>query len=521
MNLPGCRPRGAGTRASVGAAALLALLGCAPQVDDGDELRVPAAGAADAGRGTGDGAGEDPGPVGPSDPTVVEAVEPDLDLAVSEPVEDSVYPAPGDPGVDALHYGLDLDWAPGQRRLEATATVTFRATATAPRIRLALGAPLRVGDVTLDGEPVPTTHRGDQLVVRAPVEADGRYELVVPYSGTPEPTPAPTTRGDFSTLGFTVTDAGEVWTMQEPYGAFTWYPVNDQPADKALYDVTVHAPAPWTGISNGRLTRWETGADTTTTSWQLTEPASSYLVTLAIGDYEHRATTSTSGVVVDHWTPRGLARPLGSVLTAAASVDWIEDRLGPYPFDSLGLVVVDSLSAMETQTMVTLGATDYVLSEQVVAHELVHQWYGDQVSPSDWRDVWLNEGMTMLLQWMYEGDRGIAPLRLSLQRARSLDQDLRDAYGPPGDYRPGDFGTSNVYYCPALMWNELRVALGDEEFFRIARAWLAARDNTAVSREQVFDFWEAETGLELTDFFDAWITGARTPARGVPGVDAG
>ena len=90
-------------------------------------------------------------------------------------------------------------------------------------------------------------------------------------------------------LGFTIEPDGSAWTMQEPFGAFTWYPVNDQPADKALYDVTVHAPAPWTGISNGHLTALDTADGTTTSAWQLTEPASSYLVTLAVGDYTHRS----------------------------------------------------------------------------------------------------------------------------------------------------------------------------------------------------------------------------------------
>ncbi len=98
--------------------------------------------------------------------------------------------------------------------------------------------------------------------------------------------------------------------MQEPFGAFTWYPVNDQPADKALYDITVHVPAPWTGIANGRLVDLATTDDVTTTSWQLTEPASSYLLTLAVGDYVHSSNTTSSGLRVDYWTPRGMVQGL-------------------------------------------------------------------------------------------------------------------------------------------------------------------------------------------------------------------
>jgi aminopeptidase N len=486
---------------------LALLAGCSGQTTGPDELGAPPSAAEPA----------DPASTAPvSAPVVTEPVEQDLDLAVSTPVEDSVYPDVGDPRVDALHYDLDLTWEPGPERLTGRAVLTFRAARTAPRFQLDLGAPLTLGEVTLDGEPVRVSRLGKDLVVRAPIEQDQRYELVLDYAGTPEPAPAPTTRSDFSSTGFTITSSGEVWTMQEPYGAYTWYPVNDQPADKALYDITVHAPPKWTGIANGELTALATDEDGTTTSWQLDEPASSYLVTLAIGDYTHSSNTSAGGLRVDYWTPRGMTRPLDSIQTAAATVDWVEGRLGDYPFDSLGLVVTASQSAMETQTMVTLGNNDYVLSPQVVAHEIVHQWYGDQVSPSDWRDVWLNEGMTMLLQWTYEDEHDIRPLRESLRNARGVDQQLRDQYGPPGAYDPDQFGSSNIYYTPALMWNELRADLGEDEFYRIARSWLADNDNTSVSREQVYDHWEAETGRELSTFFDRWITGRRTPAPGVP-----
>ncbi|NPD04246.1 M1 family metallopeptidase [Nocardioides sp. zg-1308] len=486
------------------------LAGCSSGTEVSDELVTPSPSRA--------AAGED-GSVAPaSAPTVVDRVEPDLDLALSEPVEDSVYPQAGDPSVDALHYGLDLAWDPDGSRLTGEATITFRATRAAPRFQLDLGAPLEVGEVTLDGEVVRTAHRGKDLVVRAPLEADGRHELVVSYAGTPRPAPAPTTRSDFSTTGFTVTDTGEVWTMQEPFGAYTWYPVNDQPADKALYDITVHAPSPWTGVANGRLTEHTVEEDRTTTSWQLVEPASSYLVTLAIGDYAHSSNSTDDGMEVAYWTPRGMVQRVDQVQTAAATVDWVESRLGDYPFDSLGLVVTASQSAMETQTMVTLGNNEYVLSPEVVAHEIVHQWYGDQVSPSDWRDVWLNEGMTMLMQWIYQDEHEGQPLDASLRSARASDQQLRDAYGPPGDYDPRQFGSSNIYYTPALMWNELRRALGDDEFYRVARSWLSENDNTSASREQIYAHWEDETGLELSAFFDRWITGRTTPRPGVPGA---
>ena len=497
--------------ASVAAGMSVALLaGCSSGTDDPDELVTPSPSSAAPG-------GSDETSIASSSAApVTEPVEQDLDLALSTPVEDSVYPHVGDPRVDALLYDLDLTWDPEAEQLTGKAVITFRATRQAPRFQLDLGPGLTVGRIALDGEPIGFARRGKDLVLKAPLAVDRRYELSLDYVGTPEPVRAPTTRPDIATTGFTVADTGEVWTIQWPYGAYTWYPVNDHPSDKALYEITVHAPAPWTGIANGHLTELTSEDDTTTTSWQLTEPASSYLVTLAIGDYAHSSNTTDGGLRVDYWSSPLMVVPLEQLQSAAATLDWIETKLGPYPFDSLGLVVTDSRSAMETQTMVTLGNSPGVLSPEVIAHELVHQWYGDQVSPTDWRDVWLNEGMTMLMQFIYEDEHEIRPLRENLQNARDADQGWRDEYGPPGAYDLRQFGSNNIYTTPALMWNELRVALGDDEFYRIARSWLRKNDNTSVSREQIFAHWEKETGRELSAFFEAWITGPTTPRRGVP-----
>ena len=113
---------------------------------------------------------------------------------------------------------------------------------------------------------------------------------------------------------------------------------------------------------------------------------------------------SDSGVPLTYWTPRGDTASLEAVKRTPEALAWNEKRLGKYPFESLGILVVESESGMETQTMITLGDTDYTTSPEVLVHEITHQWYGDLVTPTDWKDVWMNEGMTMYLQGQYEAD---------------------------------------------------------------------------------------------------------------------
>ncbi len=477
-----------------------------------------------AGRGD-DAAGEKLPPAG--SPTPVDRVEPPSEPvpqpevevhgeyadAASRTVEDSYYPEAGDPGVDSLHHDLTLDWDPGSKTLTGTDELTFAATVDARRFRLDLGEPLTVDAATLDGEPVQTRERGKDLIVRAPVTRGQTYVLRIDYSGRPEPVDAPTERADIDTLGFAIEPEGTVWTMQEPFGAYTWYPVNDQPADKAFYDFTITAPSPMVGVANGELTSREESAGTTTTTWHADAPMSSYLTTLAIAPYDHVELETSSGTPISLWALADRPDVMGRLKEAKPALEWIEERLGPYPFSTAGIVHVAGQSGMETQTMVTLGDNDYALSKPVIVHELIHHWYGNEVSPTDWRDMWMNEGMTMYLQAVYEARGDEERLLATIDQWAGADEALRDLAGPPGAFDPDMFGDSNVYYLPAVMWHELRGRLGDDAFWGMVRAWPQEHPRGNATRREYLDWIEDFTGEELTGFFDAWLLGKTTPPR--------
>ena len=453
----------------------------------------------------------------PSDPTATEAVDPppsDLELAVSETREDSVYPEIGDPSVDALHYDLTLDWDPETDTLTGQEVLTFRATETADEFQLDFGEPLEISSVTLDGQEVEVSRDGKDLVVAAPVEQDQRYELAIAYAGTPEPVEGPTTRSDLTTVGFHIDPDHETWTIQEPRGAFTWFAANDQPADKAFYDFTLSVPSPWVGIANGEQTSYDDDGDTSAATYHLAEPAAPYLVTLAFGDYDKTEDESGTGTPLTYWIPKSDPQWLDGPSTSPEAIEWLEEYLGPYPFDTGGILVVDSESGMETQTLITLGDTEYSTSPATVVHEFAHQWYGDQVTPSDWRDVWMNEGWAMYLQLMWESEQAGVEIDQTIDDYASYEEEERATAGPPGDYNPGMFGSSNIYLGPAFMWHELRLKVDDDErFWEIGRGWLESQDNTSTDRETLYAYWEQETGLELSEFFDDWILGTTTPPR--------
>lgn len=440
-------------------------------------------------------------------PSAGSSAGPSYSSAVSTPREDSLYPEVGDPGVDALHYGLDLSWqAPTLRGRE---TIDFRATGDADHVRLDLGAPLTVIGASLDGRPVAATHPGKDLVVAAAVRKDRRYTLRIVYSGTPAPYPAPTKRRDVPDLGFTVEPDGTVWTMQEPYGAFTWYAVNDQPSDKALYDVTVHAPAPSLGISNGELLSDTTTSGIRTSHWRADRPVASYLVTLAIGPY-----TETDEGTAHVWTlpQQGLlaTQPFEQV---PALLSWLTAKLGPYPFGSLGFVEVGGDSAMETQTMITLGSAKVDTEPDTLVHELAHQWWGDEVTPDDWRDLWMNEGMAMYLQSLWQDEAWQLGAGASIADLARQDAEARRRWGPPGAPRADSFAEPNVYDGPAVMWSALRQRLGDAEFWRLVSGWPAARAGRSTGRDDLIAWFSQQSGQDLRPFFTSWLMSTTPPSR--------
>ena len=300
----------------------------------------------------------------------------------------------------------------------------------------------------LDGRSVPFTHPGKDLVVDAPVTAGDRHVLQLTYSGTPEPVVAPTDRGDFSTTGWTTTDDGSVWTMQEPYGAYSWYAVNDQPSDKAFYDLTIDAPKAMVGVANGSLVSRRTVGDRTVTHWHLPEPAASYLITIAIGHYTETQDTGPHGLPISYWTPSdrpGLVNglrytPRGDRLPGG------QGRALPVP-DARGPGGARRAARWRPSRWSRSGCGSYNLSRDVLVHELAHQWYGDEVTPDDWSDLWMNEGMaTYLAEANWTADHSPAP-RTSILRgwSRSAPDALRSTVRRPTTRRgPSPRATSTT-----------------------------------------------------------------------------
>ena len=435
--------------------------------------------------------------------------------AVSDPVEDPYYPQRGDPRTDALHYGLRLHWSARDEVLRGRARIDLRAAEATQHLLLDLAHGLHVSSVVLDGVDASWTHDGAHLDVTAPatLPEDSRHILVVSYAGTPHPAYHAFTRPDARHLGWHTTRDGGAWTMQEPFGAFTWYPVNDQPSDKAFYDARISTPPGMVGVFNGEMVARHRTGHRQVTRWHLADPASSYLVTLGIGHYVKRTGTGPHGVPLTYWLPRDYTPvELRVARSLSPAMRWLEKHQGPYPFDQGGILATTGGSGMETQTLITLNRS--ILAHRgraVVLHELAHHWYGDTVTPRTWKDLWLSEGWAMYAQIRWDAEHGGQSMREWRSELAAFDQELRDEDGPPGAYRKRHFAEGTVYYCAALMLDQLRTKIGPDAFADLWRTWPQEHRNGNADTEEFISWASARTGVNLRPFLTQWLTSPTTP----------
>ncbi|WP_318205191.1 M1 family metallopeptidase [Streptomyces sp. SCL15-4] len=424
---------------------------------------------------------------------------------------DAYFPLSGNGGYDVRHYDLTLRYRPADRRLDGTAVLTARATQRLTRFDLDLSG-LTVTRVTVDGRPARFARDGRELVVTPrTARAKGRdFRVTVAYHGTPGPVTDP----DGSADGWIPTDDG-AFVAGEPQGAMTWFPANGHPRDKASYDFTLTVPRGRTAVANGVLLGQHTAHGETTFRWRQAEPMAAYLATATVGTFRTERYTTRDGIQVYNAVDPREARAAAPVLKKLPSVlEWESRLFGPYPFRAAGSLVdhaPDVGYALETQTR---PVYDSAPDLGTLVHESAHQWFGDSVSLTAWKDIWLNEGFATYAEWLYSEQHGGPSAQKTFDALYS--RPARDglwAY-PPGDPGGGErlFGTP-VYERGAMALHALRRAVGDRDFFRVLRAWADGHRGGHGTTAGFVGLAERTSGKRLKGLFDTWLYTRGKPDR--------
>ncbi len=435
---------------------------------------------------------------------------------------------PRDREYDVLNYRLTLEADLRAKTLRGEAEITLVPIAEFfDAVRLD-AAEMAVSRVRVGGTGVAFSHRGDTLEVGL-----GRFyastetlTVSVTYSVT-----SPSKGLYFS--GPDESDPDRPWQLYsqgEPEENRYWFPCYDFPNDRATSETIVTVESPFTAISNGRLigsVKDATGSKTTW-HWKTELPHVSYLVSIVVGEYT-LVEDSWRGKPIMNYVYRSNAHDAPrSFSKTPAMMDLFSDVTGhPYPWEKYGHAIVQDFIFAGQENVSISTLTDGTIhdarahldrnSDQLVAHELAHQWFGDLVSFRDWSEAWLSEGFATYLTLLSEGnDKGADEYSYQLRQTQEnvASSDVGDRRRPTVTKRyaaPGSLFDNRIYGKGACVLHMLRKTLGDEPFLRGLRSYVSQYAWRSAETNQFRLAMEEATGRNLDWFFDQWIYGAGYP----------
>ena len=414
---------------------------------------------------------------------------------------DAYYPELGNGGFDVGHYDLALNVDVGAQRIDGVASVTATATQALSSFDLDLVG-LDVAGVTVDGVPAPFVHEGHEVVITpARALANGvTFTTVVTYGGSPQPGFIP---GLNVKSGWIWHDGGS-YVLAEPDAAATWFPSSDHPLDKASYTFHVQVPPDLEVAANGLLV----GETADVWTYEAKEPMATYLATVVIDDLTLTSEAGPNGITIRNAFPTETADRVAAAFAVHADMlTWFPTVFGPYPFSAYGAAMAPGIggAALECQTLSLFDARR-APGEDIIAHELAHQWFGNSVSLASWRDIWLNEGFATYAEWLWAEHAG-------KQTAAALAAEVygNGEWGPPGDPGPNNLFDASVYQRGALTLHALRVTVGDDAFFKVLQTYASRFRDKSASTADFVNIAQEVSGSDLGAFFQSWLYDPATP----------
>lgn len=339
-------------------------------------------------------------------------------------------------------------------------------------------------------------------------------DLIIFYHGLPHPT------GFGSFVFGNSYSSRSVWSLSEPFGASDWFPCKNSPDDKAdSSEVWIQCRGDLTAVSNGILVSEVYNPDSSKTFiWKSKYPISPYLISVAVSNFVQYTNyyhyTPTDSLPIQHYIyPEELVKVKNLLDQTPTMLEKFTLLFGEYPFirEKYGHAQFGVMGAMEHQTVTSIG----FFSEEVIAHELTHQWFGDKITCRDWRHIWLNEGFATYGECLYKEtkygknvyDQYVAIKMDDAKKAAGSifvqnPQSINEIFNPYRSYAKG-----------AVVLHMLRGILGDSLFFRTIKTY-ATDSNVAYKTATTAEFKsivERVSGFSLSYFFDEWIYGENYP----------
>ena len=446
-----------------------------------------------------------------------------LGLACAVVVLVRISSAQSSPPFDVVSYRLDLSAAMVNEDFGGRNLMTLVLKAPADSVVL-YQLKLRIDSIKVDGIPSSfvASDSLEQLTVRlgASRSVGDTLRIDISYRRIPGIQRSTTRLGYFYFQASAVNlPANLGYTMSEPREARCWMPCYDEPWEKATAEINVTVPEGYVAASNGKLLgTTANGNGTVTWRWREDHQIATYLMCATISQWTNptvtyvRAPGDTIPVQYFVWA-RDSTVTANYLPTVRQMIANLGALFGPYPWDKYAMACVTPFGygGMEHQSVTTMNA-GVQTSENVVVHELAHQWWGDLVTCGTWMDIWLNESFATYSEALWKESIGGSPVLKSYMKSLerfNFGSWSGTIYDPEGQQFPL-FSTS-VYTKGAWVLHTLRGAIGDSAFFRSLRKWRELYSGKSAVTDEFRGAVESVVGKDMGWFFNQWIYGKGWP----------
>jgi aminopeptidase N len=420
---------------------------------------------------------------------------------------------------DVHFYFLDVEITDTNTFIKGTCSVGIHVLKPTDTLLFDMGSQLLVSKITLNNNQPKFLQKNNLLYVYGnSFSMNSSYLISISYSG--EAGPSFDNPAMFNVKGLT---GNVTYTLTEPFGAHNWFPCKEDLNDKAdsVY-VYVTIPQGYKVGSNGILKRiTPVVGNKNRYEWESRYPTDFYLISLAMANYrDYTIYASIEGknlpIVNYIYNDDAFFADNKEIIdTTVALIRTFSELFGTYPYidEKYGHCIVPNIGGMEHQTMTTLGHFSFGL----IAHELAHQWFGDEVTCSNWNDIWVNEGFASYSEYLaiekLTGTDNAKKWLLATQE-NAMGSTDGSIYVPESEINSVNriFDYRLTYKKGAAIIHMIRFELNNDElFFTVLQEFLKRYKFKSASAEDFRAVLEELSGRSFANFFKEWYYGEGYP----------
>jgi aminopeptidase N len=424
---------------------------------------------------------------------------------------------------DVHFYQLDLNMTNVSTYLNGTGSIHATTKTALDSALFELFPTLNITEIRLNDVPVGFSRMGSAVKVPVNLTAHQSFKIDVDYEGNPPTAQTNPLGGSGMTAGSSPSWGNKVvWSLSEPFSAFEWFPCKQSLTDKAdSCAVSITVPDTCKAGSNGILEHiTPLGNGQIKYDWKHRHPIDYYLISVAVAKYiEYNVYANPIGapnpILIQNYiydNPATLPNFQSEIDETADFLELFYEHYGPYPFEDekYGHCMAPISGGMEHQTMTSQGFFEKTLT----AHELAHQWWGNNVTCASWCDIWMNEGFAsyseyIMLENLYPGQQGP-----SMQQVHNnvMSQAGGSVWVLDSLNESRIFSGRLTYDKGAGIIHTLRFIINNDDlFFNGLRAFQQAFKDSTSTGIAFKEFMENYTGISLNDFFNEWYFGEGYP----------